>query len=83
MCGVESHITAVVAINSSGSMDHHRNTPQGDGDTTDTILTLFDPMTHTPLGSVFHIYLLMCILLTFVATSGSHDIKGFQDFAES
>ncbi|KIM59691.1 hypothetical protein SCLCIDRAFT_27100 [Scleroderma citrinum Foug A] len=51
-----------------GSMDHRRNTPQGDGNTTGAILTLFDPMTHTPLGG---------------SGLGDHGIKGFQDFAES
>ena len=86
MCGVDSHIADIVATNVlSGSMDRRRNT--SDGDTTGATLTLFDPMTHTPLGLVFHIYSLMCDLLTLVNISGSglgdHGTKGFQDFAES
>ena len=54
VCGVDSHITdIVVTYFLSGSIDRHRNT--SDGDTTGATLTLFDPMTHMPLGLVPHL----------------------------
>ena len=53
-CGVDSHITDIVVTHFlSGSIDHRRNT--SDGNTTGATLTLFNPMTHTPLGLVPHL----------------------------